>query len=336
MPRRPATRSVVMLAFENAQILDVVGPMQLLAAVNDLHPQAPLAYRLRLLAEKSGPVRTTCGLSLVADGPYRELLALGKGNLDTLIIAGGQGSRVARHDTALIAALKHGARIARRVVSICTGAFLLAEIGALKGRRATTHWASIDALQDVAPGASIDRDAIFVRDGKFWSSAGVTAGMDLTLALIAADQGDEAALTIARWHVMYMIRPGGQSQFSARLDAAGRRGSRFADLLAWISEHLTDDLSVPALADRARLSERSFVRHFKAEIGETPAKYVAALRLEAARAQLSAQPTSVDQVAWRCGYGTAEAMRRAFQKSLKISPGAYRDRFTTAQEALSS
>jgi transcriptional regulator GlxA family with amidase domain len=313
-------KQIVMLAYEGSQVLDVVGPMQILAAVND-ELDGP-AYALTLLAEKAGPVATSSGLRLVADGPHTALPR----TVDTLMVAGGNRAQTPSA-TAIVAALKKAAPRARRVVSICTGAFFLAAAGLLKGKRATTHWRSIDALAKAYPDTDVERDAIFVRDGKIWSSAGVTAGMDLALALVAEDFGEDMALTIARRHVMFLMRPGGQSQFSAHLTPDAYPKGKLAGLLRWIPEHIGGALDIPSLAKRANMSERNFARAFLRETGDTPARYVERTRLDAARRLLTASDLAVGTVASRAGFGSEERMRRAFQRHLKISPGAFRARF---------
>lgn len=311
-----------MLAFAGAQVLDVAGPMQILAGVNDEHPKNEPAYALTLLAEKKGPFLTSGGLQLVAGGAYA---ALPK-KIDTLTIAGGN-IEAALRDPAILKALRDGAKHARRVVSICSGAFFLAVTGMLKGKRATTHWRAADALAKMFPNIAVERDALFVREGKIWTSAGVTAGMDLALALVREDFGDRMALAVARRHVMYLMRPGGQSQFSAHLAPEAFPQGRLASLLRWIPEHVGENLAIEALAVRANMSTRNFARAFVAETGETPARYVERARLDAARRLLTASALSIETVAVRTGFGSEERMRRTFQRHLKVNPAAFRARF---------
>ncbi len=215
----------------------------------------------------------------------------------------------------------------RRVASVCTGAFVLAAAGLLDGRRATTHWGWCDELQRRHPAVTVERDPIFVVDGALRTSAGVTAGMDLALALVEEDLGPRVALDVARWLVVFVKRPGGQAQFSAQLAAQAADRAPLRDLQAWMADHLDADLSVPALAARACMSERHFARAFKAETGMTPAAHVEALRVERARLALEAGATPIDAVARRCGFGTVETLRRAFARRLGVSPSAYRNRF---------
>ncbi len=327
----PKPRKIVMLAFEDAQILDITGPLQILGSANRGY-EWPV-YDIVLAAREPGPFRTTEGLSLVAGAGYaRGGPALLK-NIDTLMVSGGEGVDRARHDSSLLRLITSGAAQARRVVSVCSGAFLLAEAGLLEGRRATTHWSRVEQFGREFPGVALEPDAIFVRDGKIWTSAGVTAGMDLALALIREDLGDEAALAIARQHVIFLMRPGGQSQFSAHLAPEAYPNGKLAGLLRWIPEHAGEGLDVAALAAKAGMSERSFARNFVRETGETPARYIARTRIDAARRLLTASDLPVGTIAQRAGFGSEERMRRAFQRALKTSPGAFRARFQPAGDA---
>jgi transcriptional regulator GlxA family with amidase domain len=323
-PRRPLPVWIVM--FPDVQALDVTGPLEVFALANRLSPGPAPRYELSVLAAEAGAVSTSSGLSLLAGRGIRQAT----GPVDTLLIAGGQGTRAAMRDAHLVSWIRRTAPRARRVASVCSGAFLLGEAGLLDGRRATTHWAVCDALQRRYPTAQVEADPIFVRDGKVSTSAGVTAGMDLALELVEEDGGRDLALAVARWLVMFLRRPGGQSQFSVQLRAqvAERRGLR--DLQAWIAEHLGDDLSVPALARRARMSPRNFARAFRREIGATPAAYVEAQRVEGARRLLETADLSVAEVATACGFGRVETMHRAFRRGVRVSPGQYRRHFRAA------
>jgi len=316
-------KHIVMLAFAGAQILDVVGPLQILSGVNDERPREDPAYRLMLLAERKGEVLTTSGVRLVADGAWTDLPR----TIDTLIVAGGDGTREALQSVSLRKTIIAGAQRARRVVSVCSGAFLLAAAGLLKGKRATTHWRSTADLARLFPDVAVEPDAIYVRDGRVWTSAGVTAGMDLALALVREDFGDAMALTVARRHVLFLMRPGGQSQFSAHLSAQAHGEGKLAKLLRWIPDHVADPLDVPTLAKRANMSERNFARVFREESGQTPAHYVEYARVDAARRLLTQSELPVEIVASRAGFGSEERMRRAFQRHLKVSPASFRARF---------
>jgi transcriptional regulator GlxA family with amidase domain len=269
------------------------------------------------------------GLRIVPDSHVRAV----RGPVDTLVVAGGEGVAEASADATLLRWLRRVASRVRRVASVCTGAFILAQAGLLDGRRATTHWASCDALARTHPSVDVDRDAIFVRDGNVYTSAGVTAGMDLALALVEADHGRELALAVARWLVLFLKRPGGQSQFSAQLAAQCAARDPIREVQGWIVEHPADDLTVDALAARASMSPRHFARVFVREAGTTPGRFVERARIEAARRRLEDSADGVEQVAAACGFGTAESMRRAFVQVLRVSPSAYRSRFRSAARA---
>ena len=312
-----------MFAFDGAQLLDVTGPLQILSGVNDERPAADPAYRLTLLGERKGAIVTTSGVRIVADGAWRDLPHA----IDTMIVAGGDGTREALRNKSLLHAIQTAARRARRIVSVCTGAFLLAQAGLLKGKRATTHWRSAADLSRHFPDVTVEPDAIYVRDGNVWTSAGVTAGMDLALALVRDDFGDEMALAVARRHVLFLMRPGGQSQFSVHLTAEALRDGKLSKLLRWIPEHMAEPLDVPQLAAKSNMSERNFARVFRAETGQTPAHYVECARVEVARRLLAQARLSVASVAARTGFGSEERMRRAFRRHLKVSPASFRARF---------
>jgi transcriptional regulator GlxA family with amidase domain len=247
--------------------------------------------------------------------------------VDTLVIPGGQGTREAHRDEALIRWIRRTAKRSRRVTSVCTGAFLLAEAGLLDGGRATTHWSQCAALRDQYPAIEVDPGPIFIKDGNIATSAGVTAGIDLALALVEDDLGRDMALAIARHLVVFLRRPGNQSQFSAQLSAQVARRAPLRDVQQWIAEHPAGDLSVEALAGKASLSPRHFARAFAAEVGLPPGRYVERTRLEAARRHLEDTAEGIEQTARACGYRTPEAMRRAFIEALGVSPAEYRRRF---------
>ncbi|HEU5194075.1 MAG TPA: GlxA family transcriptional regulator [Methylomirabilota bacterium] len=320
-------RRVWIVAFPEAQLLDITGPWEVFAAANRVGAPCAPRYALSVVAPAAGFVRTSGGLALVAD----RSLAQATGPVDTLIVAGGMGTRPHRHDPRLAPWLKRTARRARRVTAVCTGAFLLAEAGLLDGRRATTHWAMCDTLQRRFPAVRVERDPIFVRDGRVFTSAGVTAGIDLALELVEQDCGRDVALTVARWLVMFLRRPGGQSQFSAQLSAQVAERDGLRDVQGWIAEHPEDDLTVPALARRAHMSPRNFARAFRREIGVTPAAYVEAQRVEVARRLLESTTRSVAEVAGACGFTHVETMHRAFRRVLNVPPAQYRRHFRTVQ-----
>jgi transcriptional regulator GlxA family with amidase domain len=313
-------RRVVIVAFPRVQTLDVLGPAEVFATADQLRGGG--AYEVEVVATEPGPLRT----SSVALHPDRTT-ADPPGRIDTLLVAGGRGVHAAAEDEGLVAWVTAAAERSRRVTSVCSGAFLLARAGLLDGRRATTHWAYCTELGRRHPEIQVEPDQIFVRDGDVTTSAGVTAGMDLALALVEEDLGREVALETARWLVLFLKRPGGQAQFSAQLAAqmADRRPLR--ELQEWLPDHLGEDLSVPALARRACMSERNFARAFREETGLTPAAYVESARVESARIALEAGDLPVETIARQAGFGTVETMRRAFRRRVGVSPGSYRSRF---------
>ncbi len=308
--------------FDGVQSLDVTGPLEVFAGANSWRSRP--YYDIRTASLGGGPVRTSSGLRLAPDGDLREA-----GPPDLLIVPGGAGARHA--DPELVGWLEAHGREAERLVSVCTGAFLLAEAGLLDGRQVTTHWAYCAALAAAYPRLSIDPDPIFVRDGNVITSAGVTAGIDLALALVEEDLGRDAALVIARHLVVFLRRPGNQAQFSAQLSAQLANREPLRDVQRWIAEHPASDLSVETLASRARLSPRQFARAFAAEVGMTPGRYVDRVRLELARHRMEDTFDGVEQTARFCGYGTPEAMRRAFIRTLGVTPDEYRRRFRPAR-----
>ena len=327
MPDKPpfppnAPRVVEVLAFPAVQLLDVAGPLQVFASANDLAaPGRAPPYALRVVAQGEGGVTASSGLGLAATP-----LPPPSTPLDTLIVAGGRGVEAAAADAALVDWVRARTTEARRVASVCTGAFLLAAAGALDGRRAATHWSVCADLARRYPAVRVEPDPIFVRDGPVWTSAGVTAGVDLALALVEEDLGRAAALAVARYLVVFLKRPGGQAQFSAALTLQAGE-DRFAALHDWIGGHLAGDLSLPTLAGRAGMSERSFSRRYAEATGLTPARAVERLRVEAARLLLSESRRPVKQVAARCGFGSEETMRRSFLRLLAATPQDYRARF---------
>jgi transcriptional regulator GlxA family with amidase domain len=316
-------RRIVLVAFDGVQTLDVVGPAEVFWVADRV---ADSGYAIDVVAPGGGELTTTSGLRLRAERLPRRAR-----NVDTLIVAGGLG--VPAVDVDLVDWIADASRRARRVASVCTGAFLLARAGLLDGRRATTHWAACDELARRYPAVTVERDPIFVRDGEVWTSAGVTAGMDLALALVEDDVGHRAALEVARWLVLFAKRPGGQAQFSSALAAQVADRKAIRDLQGWIGDHLAANLTVERLAERAGMSTRSFARAFRRETGTTPAAYVEAVRLERAQLLLETTATPVDELARRCGFGTPETLRRAFARRLGVSPSDYRSRFGRLEAA---
>jgi transcriptional regulator GlxA family with amidase domain len=314
-------RRVVILAFPDVQALDVTGPAEVFSLADRAHAGA---YEIALVTATGAPLRTSSGLQLTPDGTLDACRA----RIDTLLVAGGRGVRTAAADESLSSWLRLAARRSRRVGSVCTGAFLLARAGILDGRRATTHWAACQALQRSYPSIEVEPDPIFVRDGNVYTSAGVTAGIDLALALVEEDLGPRAALDVARELVLFIRRPGGQAQFSAGLAGQSAERPSLRSLQAWIADHLDADLSVAALAERSLMSVRNFARVFTSQVGVTPAAYVEALRLERARTLLETTDAQLEEIAGRCGFGTVETLRRSFGRRLNVNPSDYRSRFS--------
>ncbi|UOK36914.1 GlxA family transcriptional regulator [Pseudomonas palleroniana] len=317
-------RIIHVLAFENAQVLDVTGPLQVFASTNDLARQRglPLPYAVSVIAAQAAPVVTSAGLALVA-----EPLPPADTPVDTLVIAGGWGVYGAAEDPVLVDWVREKARHTRRMASVCTGAFLLAASGVLDGRRVATHWTRCEELARKFPALTVESNPIFIQQGSVWTSAGVTAGIDLCLALVEEDLGRAVAMEVARHLVVFLKRPGGQSQFSVALSLQ-RGDSRFAELHAWIADNLNLDLNLSTLAAKACMSERSFVRHYRAETGQTPARAVELIRVEAARRQLADSTLPIKRIAVQCGFGSEETLRRSFLRALAVTPQAYRERFS--------
>ncbi len=313
-------RRIGVLIFEDFQLLDAAGPIG--AFEMPMRGLDPSPYDITVIAPlpagaKSGPVRSSCGVAMMAQALPRQP------DFDTLIVSGGMGMRAAMKDEALLDFIRRAAKPARRVCSVCTGSFILAAAGLLDGKRATTHWRSTPHFEQKFPQAKLEADRIYTRDGKVWTSAGITAGIDLALALIADDLGEEIARRAAQELVVYHRRPGGQSQFSALLDIERTEG-RFTPLLAWMRERIDAPLAVEALAAQANMSPRNFARAFKAETGVTPAKAVERLRLETAREQVERSSAPIDVIAERAGFGDPERMRRAFVRAFGQPPQALR------------
>lgn len=317
-------RNVILVGFEGASALDITGPCEVFAAASSMAPEsAALPYRMVLLADQAGPFRTASGLSLVADRSWRDY----HDKPDTLLVAGGPNVTPLVGDDDFLEWLRGMAGKACRIGSVCTGAFALAEAGLLDGRRATTHWDAAERLADDYPQVTVEPDAIYVKDGNIYTSAGVTAGMDLALALVEEDLGRQTALAVARQLVMFLKRPGGQSQFSSRLQAQAIEGSRLSSLLSWLAENYRQALNVEEMASRAAMSKRTFCRVFVAETGVTPALYLERLRLEHAVSLLEASRISLGAAAQECGFSGDEQLRRAFRRHRGITPQEYRDRF---------
>jgi transcriptional regulator GlxA family with amidase domain len=314
-------RTVVFVVFDNLQLLDLAGPVDVLGVANDMGADPP--YRTVLVSADGRPVRSGSGVEVGVDGSPDQVPRR-RAPLDTLVVVGGGGAAHAAADRDLCRGVAALARRARRTVSVCSGALVLGAAGLLDGRRATTHWRTVDQLVHRHPSVDVEPDRLYVRDGDVWTSAGVTAGIDLFLALVDADHGAELAHDIARDLVVFVRRPGGQSQFSAQLRTEPALSPAIADLQRWLPDHLDHDLTVPALARRASLSPRQFARVFATEAGTTPAVYVENLRLEAARRLLETSDLTVETIAKTVGMSLPETLYRAFRRRLGTTPDQYR------------
>jgi transcriptional regulator GlxA family with amidase domain len=322
----PAPREIVIVVYDGVQSLDLTGPHEVFSGAQsaiEARGGGDRGYRVTVASLDGAPVRSSSGLGIVPDAA----LADAPKRIDTLIVAGGAGSRAGGRDPELLGWVRERAGAARRVASVCTGAYVLAAAGLLDGRRATTHWAWCERLAARHPAVDVDPEPIWVRDGRIYTSAGVTAGMDLALALVEEDVGRDIALDVARYLVLFLRRPAGQAQFSAQLQGQVAERDAVRELQHFVTEHPGADLSVPALAERAHMSPRHFARTFLQQVGVTPARYVENVRLEAARRRLEESRDPVELVASACGFGSTESMRRAFLRGLGVAPSEYRRRF---------
>jgi transcriptional regulator GlxA family with amidase domain len=325
-------RHIGILAYPGVALLDAVGPLEVFAAANiilaERSPRCAKAYHVEIWSERVGAVEGSSGVSLNATRSIAAAAA--PFELDTLIVAGspGTGNLVSKP---CVDWLREATGGIRRVGGICTGVFLLAEAGLLDGCRAVTHWAFCDELARRYPAIRVEPDPIFLRDGRFYTTAGMTAGMDLALALVQDDLGRDVALATAQLLVVFLKRPGGQSQFSAHLAAQLDGNGPIAELQRWILDHLDTDLTIEALAERVHMSPRNFVRNFEREAGTPPGVFVERARLDAARRALEDREDQLETIAKRCGFTSAEILRRLFQRRLGVSPTAYRKRFRSAR-----
>ncbi len=310
-----------MIAFPGVELLDVVGPLEAFASADALAVHGG-TYSVTIVAEKAGLLAASSGLQIQATADFRTAAAA-----DTLLIAGGAGVLAAAEDHSLRATLRQAAAAGARVGAVCTGALALAAAGLLDGRRAVTHWNWCGRLEACFPAVTVERDPIFIVDHGIWTSAGVTAGIDMALAMIERDHGSPLAVRTAQELVMFRRRPGGQSQFSVELAAAATASRPMQQLLEWVLAHLSHDLSVEALAARAAMSPRNFARVFRRETGVTPARFVERARLQHARALLETSTRDLESVAAESGYGSADVLARAMQRRLNASPSEYRRRF---------
>ncbi|AVH45627.1 GlxA family transcriptional regulator [Agrobacterium tumefaciens] len=312
--------TVQMFAYAGMNLIDFSGPFEVFLMANNLNRSGTCFYDVTVVS-RDGRVTLPCGLvleTLTAD--------VAAPSQHTLMIPGGPDPRVFLDDEDLRSCLSRHCENAVRLAAVCSGAFALAVTGHLRGRRATTHWEHYDDLERCFPDVIVERGPIFVKDGHVWTSAGVTAGIDLALALVEEDMGRSVSLAVARHLVMFLTRHGDQTQFSAPLNLQSK-SHRFSNLHAWMSENLANDLSVPALAKHMNMSERTFMRHYRARIGKTPGKVVESLRLEASRDLLLTSPLSIKDIAVKCGFSSEETFSRRFSHMFGTSPGQYRQHF---------
>lgn len=315
---------IVILAYEQANVVDITGPLQVFSVSTPwLQEQGHAGYRCRVLSVAGGPVTTSSGLPLVTES----LASVADQAINTLIVPGGSGAE-SEEAGALVPWMRAQFPRVRRLCSVCTGAFPLAETGLLDDLRVVTHWMYAARLQERYPRLKVEQDPIYLREGKLWTSAGVTAGIDMALALVEEDYGHAASIHAARQMVVFLKRPGGQSQFSVPLGAQSALAERSFDALhAWISGHLDEALSVERLAERMCMSPRTFARRYVEAVGQTPARTVERMRVEAASQLLESSPLSLKQIAVRCGFASDQNLRRAFVRQLGVGPLDYRERF---------
>src|SRR3954451_18163006 len=316
-----AIRRVVIAAFPDCMSLDVVGPAEVFATAG--------LYEVEVVAPEPTPFFMSNGMQVVPHSGMDDV----QGQIDTLVIAGGQGTRRAATEPRVVDWTRSAAERSRRITSVCSGAFVLGAAGLLDGRRATTHWQWCDTLAGLYPEVKVERDAIFVVDGNVYTSAGVTAGMDLALALVEEDLGPDVARQVAQELVVFLRRPGGQSQFSGQIATPAADREPLREVQAFIVANVAADLSVAALAERAAMSPRNFARAFRRETGMTPAAYVESVRVEQARIALEGSDAQIESIARHCGFATVETMRRSFHRRLGVGPGAYRSRFRPNNDA---
>jgi transcriptional regulator GlxA family with amidase domain len=312
---------IVIVTYPQGQSLDIVGPADVFDAATRLG--APLRYRIEVVSVEGGPLTLSNGITM-----HTAQMAKRRGPIDTLLVAGGRGPGLV--DPRLSSAVARLASRSKRVASVCTGAFVLAEAGLLDRCRATTHWASSGLLQSRYPNVVVEADRIWIRDHDVWTSAGVTAGIDLALALVTDDCGPDLSREIARWLVIYLQRPGGQSQFSDHLAAPVPKRPELTVLLDWMRNNLTADLSVAALSAHASMSARQLLRRFHDDLDSTPAAVVLDLRLSAAKTMIETTSLDMATIARRSGFSNLETLHRNFKRRFGTSPGRHRELFSAA------
>lgn len=330
----PSSRTIAFVLFEDALALNVAGPAEVFSSANRLSGERVPIYTLIYLSTAGGLIRTTSGVSIQT----QSITSIDLRELDTIMVVGGVTVVEAMRDAVLIEWISRASTMVRRTCSVCTGAFLLAAAHLLNGRRAVTHWAAVDDLLAQFPSVRVELDPIYINDGNIWTSAGISAGIDLALTLVEADHDRRLSLAVAKDLVVFLHRPGGQSQLSRTLatqESAGMRGvkSQLEALHGWIIEHLDEDLGVERLAERVKMAPRTFARRFVDMYGRTPGKLVEDLRLEAASRYLEEQRVPIKQITRLCGFGDEERMRRTFMRRLNLSPASYRERFASRHES---
>ncbi|EKZ97993.1 transcriptional regulator, AraC-family protein [Cupriavidus sp. HMR-1] len=337
-PMHPAPeppRVVVIVAPDPAQELDVTGPTAVFGAANKLCGRESPPYDLHVVSVSDDAiVRTESGLRILADAPYHRIVEQVGRPIDTLLISGGSGHARAAEDERLIGWLRTQATQVRRMGAVCTGAFVLAGTGLLDAQRVTTHWRHAERLAHRHPQLDVDADPIWIRAGRFYTSAGVSAGMDLSLALVEEDLGHTVSLDVARDLVLFLRRPGNQAQFSTVLRAQAAQSPELRALQTWIADNLGRDLSVGVLAEQVAMSPRNFARVFVKQVGDTPARYVERLRVEAVRRLLEGSDRRLEAIAHVTGFGNADVMRQAFQRHVQTTPERYRAAFRGEGQAV--
>jgi len=335
--KQTRTRRVLLIAAPRTQILDVAGPFQIFTRAAELYraqnsDSIPIYSVEVVTTTRQTTLMTNCGLRMGARWTFRQV----RGEIDTLLVTGGDAAENDEAGLGVVRWIRKVAPQIRRVGSVCTGAMLLARTGLLDGRKATTHWKWCEVLAKKYPRISVDPNPIFLRDGNIYTSAGITAGMDLSLALVEEDFGSRLALEVARDLVLYLRRTGGQSQFSAALAMQLSDRNPLRELESWVLENLNKPLNVNILAERVAMSPRNFARIFAKEMNITPAKFVERLRIEAARRRLEESHSTLQKVAADCGFGTPNSMRSVFQRTLGVAPGQYRRNFQSAVKTKST
>jgi transcriptional regulator GlxA family with amidase domain len=330
LPPKERRRRVVIVVIPGATPMEFIGPMEFLGEANfmlDHSDRSDLGYDIEMVTTQPGVVYERQGLKIVVDKPYHEL----RGKIDTLIFQPIDYDERCIHDKRFISWVGRIATRVRRIATVCIGTYILAEAGVLDGRRATTHWAACDDFARRYPRVKLDPDPIYIKDGNVYTSAGASSGLDLTLALIEEDFGSELALRVAQGMVMYLRRPGSQAQFSVHMTQPQPEEHKLQQLLSYIADNLERDLNVEALADRAGMSARNFARVFGRTVGMPPGRFIEQSRLERARQLLEQSDLSISQISTRCGYGTTEGMRLAFDRNLNVAPREYRRRFSSSK-----